>query len=164
MQNNVTYHLVLEARPGDFMPIDINLLLNNTMPINYTSLNEIDEFTKKYTEKEIFEMIKKSNIVPDQYLTGKLEIINDNKYRYMVMTSDLNFALDTFIAEYIVDKQVMNRFLNIYIKYCKETKEEMKNAISSGNVYGVLDLLFCNNYENIRNIYAYLYENIILKN
>ena len=163
MEGYMKYHLVLEARPGDFMTIDINLILNNTIPLDYTNLNAIDEFTKKYLETEIKEMIESNNIVPDYYLQGKLQIINDNKYRYLVLTSDMNYSLDTFFAQYINNKRIMNKFLNIYIKYCKDTKEEMQNALASENVYELLEILFNNTYENVRNIYTYLYENIILK-
>lgn len=163
MESNAVYHLVLEARPGDFMPIDINLLLNNALPLNYNTLNAIDEFTKKYSEKEILQMIESNNIVSENYLRGKLKIINDNKYRYLVMTSDLNFSIDTFFSEYITNKRMMNKFLNIYIKYCSETKEEMKKALNNENIYEVLKILFNNSYEQVRNIYTYLYENIILK-
>lgn len=163
MESSMTYHLVLEALPGDFMPIDINVLLNNNLPVNYNSLNIIDEFTKKYSLKEIFTMIEENNIVPERYLKGNLKIINDNKYRYIAITNDIDFALDTFLTEYINDKKVMNKFMNIYIKYCKESKDEMKVALASGNIYNVLEVLFNNTYENVRNIYVYIYENIILK-
>ncbi|MBQ6840954.1 MAG: hypothetical protein IJO63_02410 [Bacilli bacterium] len=164
METQKAYHLVLEARPGDFMPVDINLLLNNTIPINYTRLEAIDEFTKKYTILEIKDMIKTNNLVSEAYLNGKLQIINENKYRYLVMTSDVNFSFDTFLAEYIENKQIMNKFMNIYLKYSSETKELMKVAINKKDVYEVLKVLFNNEYETIRNIYSYMYENVILKN
>ena len=161
MGNSTSYHLVLEARPKDFMPVDINLLLNNKK--NYHSLNAIDEFTKEYTLKELYQMIEDSNIVPRDYLGGKLEIINDNKYRFPIMTKDINFTLDTFLSEYITNKRVMNKFFNIYIKYCSDTKELMKEAINKEDVGKVLALLFKNPYESIRGIYFYIYENIFLK-
>ena len=163
MKRQLMYHLVLEARPGDFMPIDINVLLNNQEPLNYNFLHTIDEFTKKYTEDEIKELIKVNNLVSDLYINGKLQIINENKYRYMVMTKDIDFSLDTFFSEFIDDKLVMNKFLNIYLKYCKETKDNMKEALSEKNIYRILEILFNNEYEKVRNIYSYIYENIILK-
>ena len=163
MKRQIIYHLVLEARPGDFMPIDINVLLNNQEPNNYNLLHTIDEFTKRYTEDEIKELIKANNLVSDLYINGKLQIINENKYRYMVITRDIDFSFDVFFAEHINDKLIMNKFLNIYLKYCKETKDSMREALNEKNVYHILEILFNNEYEKVRNIYSYIYEKVILK-
>lgn len=158
------YHLVLEARPKEFMPIDINILLNNKQSVNYSSLMDIDRFTKAYTKSEIFDMIKESNIVPDNYLDGSLDIINDHKYRFGVITKDDDFSLDTFFNNYIDNKTILNKFMNVYIKYCSDTKEEMKKALLTKNVNNILNVLFQNSYEKVRSIYLYLYENIIKAN
>lgn len=154
----MNYYLVLEKRPGDFMPINISLLENaNGL---YESLQAIDAFTKKYNEEEIIESIKKSNIVPDSYLEGKLFVINNHKYRSRVLTKDIDLSLDTFFEKYIGDKQVMNKFMNIYLKYSKEDVETIKNAISEKRIDIILQTLFLREYEVVRNIYIYLYENI----
>jgi len=147
------YHLVLEARPKEFMPIDINLLLGNKEKESYTSLMEIDKFTKKFTKEEIFIMIKDVNIVSDNYLNGTLDIINDHKYRFGVITKDDEFSLDTFFEKYFDDKIIMNKFYNVYIKYCSSTKDEMKSALEEKNLNKVLNVLFNNSYENVRCIY-----------
>ena len=105
-------------------------------------------------------MIKISNSVPENYLNGNLQIINDCKYRYLVLTKDINFSIDTFFENYIDDKLVMNKFINIYNKYCSTTKDEMKKHLNEKNINNILQLLFSNSYEQVRNIYTYLYENI----
>ena len=94
----MNYHLVLEARPGDFMPVDIKLICEDA-PYNYKTIEEIDSFTKKYSEEEIMIMITDSNIVPFNYLEGKLQIINDNKYRYEVLYKTTSFSIDTFFTD-----------------------------------------------------------------
>ena len=160
MQKNITYHLVLEARPGDFMPIDINTLIDNSK-IDFTSLQEIDNFTKKYLFEELIAIIKESNIVPKQYLEGKLQIINNNKYRYPVLYKNITFIIDDFLINNITDKQKMNKFLNIYLKYTNENKEEMQKAINEKDSKKILNLLSKISYVNIRNIYFYLYNNVV---
>ena len=50
MDKNI-YYLVVEARPKEFMPIDINILLKSNM--NISSIEIIDSFTKEYTYDEL---------------------------------------------------------------------------------------------------------------
>ena len=158
MVNKNVYHLVLELKPGDFMPIDINILLNNNN--NYFSIEQIDSFTKKYTNEELLELIEKSNIVPKEYLNGKLHIINNKKYRFEVLYKDTNFSFDNFFINNIKDKQKMNKFINIYLKYSKENSNTLKDAINNEDVYSILSLLFMLSYEEVRNIYTYMLNNI----
>lgn len=154
----MNYYLILEKRPGDFMPINIAIIENNNE--QYASLQAIDAFTKKYSEEEIINLIKKSNIVPDSYLEGKLFVINDRKYRSKVLTKDIDLSLDIFLEKYIDNKQVMNKFINIYQKYSKEDIDIIKDAINDKRIDIILQTLFLRSYEIVRNIYFYLYENI----
>lgn len=156
MNGNVSYHLVLESRPGDFMPIDINLLQNSYQNYNYSSIENIDNFTKNYTKQELFKMITDSNIVPNSYLKGNLKVINDNRYRYQLLSKDHLFALDTFLKNNINNKERMNHFLNIYFKYSFGNKEEMITAIKNKNINKAIFLLLNLPYLYIRSIYVYL--------
>ena len=52
------YHLVLEARPGDFMPIDINIISHDKLH-RYEPIEEIDSFTKRFSLEEIMGKIIK---------------------------------------------------------------------------------------------------------
>lgn len=156
------YHFVIEGRPKDFMPIDINILLNNKIPKDYTTLMEIDKFTKSYTVDEIFDMIEEANIVPDMYLDGKLEIINDNKYRFGIITKNDDFALDKFLKDNINNKQIMNKFYNVYLKYNALYANEMKMSIQKEDIHDVLNILFSNSYDVVRCIYIFVYERIVL--
>ncbi len=155
--NNDIYTLVLEKRPNDFMPIDINLLVNNIGMNDFYQIEKIDEFTKKYTKDEIYDLIKRANVVTEDYLNGKLEIINNKKYRFPILTKDINWSIDDFFKKYINDKQVMNKFINIYQKYSNNNIETLKEAIKEHDINIILKILFSLTYINVRNIYFYLY-------
>ena len=153
------YHLVLENRPNDFMPIDISII-SNDKSYGFKSIEEIDSFTKKYSKEDIMVMISDNNIVPSDYLSGTLRIINDNKYRYDVLYNTTTFSLDDFFASNITNKQIMNKFLNIYLKSNKANADNMKKAIKEQDLSKILDLVFKLPYLDVRNIYTYLVANI----
>ena len=153
------YHLVLENRPNDFMPIDIGII-SKDKSYGFKSIEEIDSFTKKYSKEDIMVMISDNNIVPYDYLSGNLRIINDNKYRYDVLYKTTTFSLDDFFASNITNKQIMNRFLNIYLKSNKANADNMKKAIKEQDLSKILDLVFKLPYLDVRNIYTYLVANI----
>ena len=154
----MNYFLVLEKRPKDFMPINISILSKDDN-YNYSSLQSIDEFTRRYTEEEIRDIIKENNIVTDDYLNGTLCVINENKYRYKLFTKDINMSMDTFLIKNIKNKQIMNKFVNIYIKYSNDNTALLKEAIKNEQLDVILQLLFSLDYEKIRGIYFYLFEN-----
>ena len=79
MDKNI-YYLVVEARPKEFMPIDINILLKSNM--NFSNIEIIDSFTKEYTYDELMNMIIQNNLLPNSFLNGKLYVINDKKFRF----------------------------------------------------------------------------------
>lgn len=153
---NNKYNLVLEALPGDFMPIDINLLVNNKYPLNFSSIENIDAWTKRYTKEEIMDKIISTNIVEEKYLHGKLCIINEKKYRFPLISKDDTFTLDRFIYNNINNKQVMNKLVNIYQKYEKDNIEYLKEAIKDKDISNVLNVILSLPYEKTRNIYCYL--------
>ena len=134
-----------------------------TIIINYSSLESIDNFTKNYTEFDLREMIRLNNLVPNIYLSGKLHIMNQNNYRFPVFTKDEVYSLPAFLLEHIEDKQIMNKFMNIYLKYDKDNLINMKHAIVTKDVNGILQLLGTLPYEKIRAIYMYINQNILIK-
>lgn len=155
-ENKTLYYLVVEARPREFMPIDINILegTNNF----YNSLELIDMFTKKYSYEEIMKMVLENNLLPLNYLNGSLCIINNKNYRFQLLTKDNNMSLDDFFFNNINDKQIMNKFYNIFLKYVKEedTILKLKKYLIEKNIVGILEILYSLNYEKIRTIYLYL--------
>ena len=148
------YHLVIELRPGDFMPIDISILSNDKYT-NFFMLETIDQFTKKYTKDELMDLVIENNLVPNEYFAGELKIVNENKYRYPLITIEDTFSFESFFDKYMDDKQMMNKFMNIYHKYSDDTKM-MKEAINQKSIRHILNTLFLLPYEKVRFIYIYL--------
>ena len=52
---------------------------------------------------------------------------------------------------------MMNKVMNIYLKYAKRNKDDFKIAIDTKNYISILNNIFNLSYENIRNIYTYIY-------
>lgn len=155
MDKNI-YYLVVEARPKEFMPIDINILLKSNM--NFSSIEIIDSFTKEYTYDELMNMIIQNNLLPNSFLNGKLYVINDKKFRFKVLTKDDNLLLDDFFINNIEDKLMMNKFYNIFLKYVKDEDiiNMMKRAISEKSINDILNVLCKVDYLSLRNIYVYI--------
>ena len=156
-ENKTLYYLVVEARPKEFMPIDINIL-EGTNNLPYNSLELIDMFTKKYSYEEIMKMVLENNLLPINFLNGRLCIINNKNYRYQILTKDDNMSIDEFFFNNINDKQIMNKFYNIFSKYVKEdgTILKLKKYLMEKNIVGILEILYSLNYEKIKSIYLYL--------
>lgn len=150
------YYLVVEARPKEFMPIDINILLKSNM--NFSSIEIIDSFTKEYTYDELMNMIIQNNLLPNSFLNGKMYVINDKKFRFKVLTKDDNLLLDDFFINNIEDKLMMNKFYNIFLKYVKDEDiiNMMKRAISEKSINDILNVLCKIDYLSLRNIYVYI--------
>lgn len=150
------YYLVVEARPKEFMPIDINILLKSNM--NFSSIEIIDSFTKEYTYDELMNMIIQNNLLPNSFLNGKMYVINDKKFRFKVLTKDDNLLLDDFFINNIEDKLMMNKFYNIFLKYVKDEDiiNMMKRAISEKSINDILNVLCKVDYLSLRNIYVYI--------
>ena len=150
------YYLVVEARPKEFMPIDINILLKSNM--NFSSIEIIDSFTKEYTYNELMNMIIQNYLLPDSFLNGKLYVINDKRFKFKVLTKDDNLLLDDFFINNIDDKIMMNKFYNIFLKYVKDEEiiSIMKNTMYLKDIQKILDVLCKLNYLDLRMIYVYI--------
>lgn len=150
------YYLVVEARPKEFMPIDINILLKSNM--NFSSIEIIDSYTKEYTYDELMNMIIQNNLLPNSFLNGKMYVINDKKFRFKVLTKDDNLLLDDFFINNIEDRLMMNKFYNIFLKYIKDEEliNMMKSAMSLKDIQKILDVLCKLNYLDLRMIYVYI--------
>ena len=150
------YYLVVEARPKEFMPIDINILLKSNM--DFSSIEIIDSFTKEYTYNELMNMIIQNNLLPDSFLNGKLYVINDKRFRFKVLTKDDNLLLDDFFINNIEDRLMMNKFYNIFLKYVKDEEliNMMKSAMFLKDIQKILDVLCKLNYLDLRMIYVYI--------
>lgn len=157
---NDKYILVIELLPGDFMPVSPNILIHDDK-INFNMIENIDRFTYNLDEEEIFDLIKKENIVPENYLNGKLKIINKRKYRFPILTKNNKYYFSDFVKDYIDNKQIMNKLVNIFNKYKKEDVIILKRFIDDKDYKSINNLFMACPYIIQRNIYFYIYDNII---
>lgn len=151
------YHLVVENRANEFIPIDINILLNNNPKKDYSFIELIDEFTMKLSEEELSDMIHNNNLIPLQAMNGKIWIINDNRYRYEVVYKDMRFSIEDFLKNNLNNARIMNKFINIYQKYSREDLDNMKIAIEEKNITMILSIVSTLDYIDIRSMCLYLY-------
>ena len=131
MDKNI-YYLVVEARPKEFMPIDINILLKSNM--NFSGIEIIDSFTKEYTYDELMNMIIQNNLLPNSFLNGKLYVINDKKFRFKVLTKDDNLLLDDFFINNIEASFVIG-------KLDKDTIGISARSLGNFNITRILESL-----------------------
>ncbi len=159
------YFLILEKRPGDFMPIDISLL-----SMGFNSLNNIeliDKYTEVFLKEELIDNIKKANIVTDDYLNGKLYIIDEKKNKYPVVFKKtfFNFDVIEFIYYNIENKDLMNTIYNLYQKNAKNNLEidvnDFKVAIENKDIAKIIFHLQMLPYIKLRCIKFYIKEKLI---
>lgn len=169
---NTKYYLVIEKRHGDFLNIDI-FLLGNFLK-DYTKLENIDDFTMKLNTEDIIDTIRLTNIVPEEYLEGKLLIIDNFKRTYKVITKDLlnNFELRSFIENNIKNKNLMNRIKtkiddlinnklnNMIDGYVIFNSIEFKDAIDKEDTHKILDIISRLPYIELRQLIIYICENL----
>lgn len=119
---NVIYNLVFSVSKKNPMPIDISVLDDEVFG---QGIEAIDIFTSKYTNDELMQVIRDSNILTEEYLNGELCIIDNKKHKYPVLLKDffLEFSLYDFIASNIDDKNLMNSVYNIFIEYTKSDED-----------------------------------------
>lgn len=155
--NVSSYYLVVEARPREFMPIDINILAGTT-GMDYSSIEAIDAFTKRFTIDEIRDLIIENNLLPENFLNGTICIINERSFRFKVFTKDSSLSLNDYARDNISDKRLMNKLFNIFLKYVNEPEliNQLRTFIGMQNADGVLSVLSFLDYNVIRNIYFYI--------
>lgn len=113
---NVLPYLAFEERPNSYIPIDLSLL-EITAIINFKSnpmtLEFMDLITGSFTEEELRDSIKMSNIIKEEYYNspfkviykGKpLDIITKDNFEKLNMAEVVNLCMK--------DKQEANKFWN----------------------------------------------------
>ena len=173
MENLETkFMLALEKRPFDYMPINIALLdIGNG--INYSTISDIDVFTKSYTKEEILDSIKLANIVTDEYLAGNLIVVeiyeNNLKYlhKYPVLTNDVTdgFDLISFLYNNLQDKNLMNSLIVKYNNLSNDVEltNEFKQAILNKDVQTIVRILYLMPYIKNRELCLYIIDKLIKK-
>ena len=169
-EENVNYYLIIEKQPFNYMTIDISLL-DIGYKYDFTKIENIDTFTKAYTYEEIMNSIKRANIITEDYLEGKLHVIevvnNNNKYlhKYEVLTEDLNMDIKVFIEKSIKNKNIMNSILQKYKNLIidEDSINRFKKYIKEENTNKVLYELMEMPYISARQLFFYINEKLNLE-
>ena len=160
--NEQRHFLALMYRPGDYAYIDISKLdiASGYSPI---LLQDIDSFTMHYTKNEIMAAIIGANIVSSKYLSGSLVISDNQKHNPIeVIDKDFynNFQIDKYLLSKLNDKNAINTIINKFraINKDEEINQKFSEALKSGNIIDVLDILFNIPYLDLRKMIIYLIE------
>ena len=116
MTNKVQYMLAIKRGKNDYLPININDLIQSKENLN--TLEEIDKFTSEtYTGKLLTELIDKGIISPDEYFMY-FTIIYKEKGRYreikdgIIFEEIVNAINDDYIIEMIDNNYTNKKFIN----------------------------------------------------
>lgn len=159
-QENQKHFLALMKRPGDYSFISISKL-DIADNYSYDNLMNIDGWTMKYSRDEIIESIKRSNIVPAEYLYGTLVIQDNQKHNPLpVIDKDYydNFKIDDFLHKASSNKILLNTIINKYNSIFIDENALFSSALKTGNINAALDILFTMPYLEIRRFMIYLIE------
>ncbi len=121
------YYLAICPKPNNYFPIN---LLDLKISKGYTTmvLEELDNFTLKYTLEEIKEAIREANVLEVDKET-KVVIIyyeKDEVRSIPVLTKDINFDMWQNIKDNFKDKNYRNKIYN-FLKNKTDLVKELKD-------------------------------------
>lgn len=172
MNESVKYYLVLENRPGDYNIIEINRIPGYE---NYPtgSIEAIDNFTKKYTETELRDLIIENNIVRDAYVNGAFRIVSDFKKTLLPLTKERMDIIKDFIASSDeIERSLKDKLYGYYKKILEIFFEndvvaiklkEFKQALNANNKEEIFFLLGKIPYYKGREIYFMLWKELMVR-
>lgn len=151
------YYLAIEKAPNNYFPIN---LLDLNISSNFTTykIEELDNFTLKYTKKEILNSIKEANLLN---ITSNMNLViiysEKNVIRKSaVLTKDNYYDMWEYIKKNYENKEFINKIYNFLAsKINTSFLEEIKNPKNINNYLATLTLL---PYFTQRKLYLYLYE------
>lgn len=168
--------LALERQKGDYKTIDINELIKTLgIPFGYVINEEwsIDSFTKLFTESEIKDTIKRSNMASEDYLNGNLKIVSNAGHSLPIITKNMfenYFKVRNDETELNIN--LKNKIFGIYKKIVESKFKDkdfvngllnrFKNALKIGNKKEIFSLIEMPemDYHQIRPIYIAIMDNI----
>lgn len=131
---NLIANLALEERPNSYIYIDLSLLdimESYQFDANMLSLEAIDALLCDFSEDEIKNSIKSSNIVKEEYLEAPLVIIYKNRSLPVITKDNIDEIanVDISINGCFHNKQdankYINKFISVYRRYFPENEEEI---------------------------------------
>lgn len=151
------YYLAVETKPNNYFPIDLlDLKISPSYPI--IKLEELDNFTLKYTIKEIRDAIKEANLLN---INDDMPLVIIYKEKEMVrkalpLTKDNNYDMYSKLKEKFSDKSYMNMIYNFLNK--KVASDNLIKLKNSSTLEEFLNILANIPYLTQRKLYLYLYE------
>ena len=154
MMEELKYCLVLEKRRGDYNIVDINRLDIHNFNDVPNDLLAIDNFTSKFTEEEIRDSIKRSNMPQNEYIDSPLKVLGllksegNNKYAckqdYDIISKKIIEVVNSFrYKEEKLEINDRNKLFGTYKKVLESTftdrgfiqnlLERFKNILKENN-------------------------------
>lgn len=152
------YYLAIETMPRSYFPINLSDL---KIADNFTTtkLEELDNFTLKFTKDEIIAAVKMANLLEIKNNMPLIIIYHEkNVVRKMeVLTKDISFDMWEYLKETLDNKTIQNKIHNfLQNKISKETLDNLKNIKDYKELINIISNM---PYEVERKLYFYLYEN-----
>lgn len=151
------YYLAVETKPNNYFPVE---LLNLSIAKGFTTqkLDELDNFTLKFTKKEIKEAIKEANLLE---ITDDMDLViiyNEKKRmrKTQILTKDLDFDMWAYIKVQYNDKNFRNKIYNFLAN--KISKEELERLKGHDTWEEFVRIILAMPYVIQRKLYFYLYE------
>ena len=148
------YNLAIVTKPKNYFPINLqDLKISNNF--NTNKLDELDNFTLKYTEKEIKEAIKEANLLDVQdNMPLKVIYYEKNEIRTMpALTKDITFDMWKVIKDNFLDKNFKNQIFNFL-----NNKVAVNNLKEAQTLRDYINIITALPYDIQRKLYFYLYE------
>lgn len=151
------YYLAIETKPKNFFPInlaDLNIAKNFIT----WKLEELDNFTLKFTEEEIIKSIREANLLD---ITENMAVVviyyEKNVVRKAeVLTKEKYYDMWAYLKDNYQNKNLLNKIYNfLNNKVDSEILTKLKN---NSNVNDFLNTLMKLQYSVQRKLYFYLYE------
>ena len=172
--DNIKYYLVLEKRLGDYSVIDINKLDICEFFVS-NDLASIDTFTSKFTESEIRDSIKRSNMAKEDYLLGNLKIISDVKHNFKILSKEIFDVIVEFQNnDLVIDGVFKSKLFGSYKKIVEKTFDDsgfiktmldrFKDTLKNGSKIEIFKIIEELPYQRSRLIYFTIYEEIRKRN
>ena len=166
----IEYYLVLEKRPGDYNLVDINKLdICNFYVAN--TISAIDNFTLNFSEDEIKESIKRSNMVQLDYLEGQLKIVSDAKHNLKIITKDIFAKVLEFQNDKEFNRDLKNKIFGSYKKVIEKVFSDsnfinglltrFKNILKTNDKIEMFKIIEELPYDKSREIYIRLADDLI---
>lgn len=123
MEEIHNYSLAFKVEKKNPMTVEIDKVDTRFEGQNVNSIEAIDTFTSLYNYEELINLIRKSNIITEEYLCGNLIVIdNTTGWRYTPIITE-NFSNDDFfyfLSNNKLNKDVMNKMYNKITKFIKD--------------------------------------------